>query len=129
MRRNLTLVTIFVFAIFIIFLTTLYLWIKQDVQYNIYFAEEKYNEIGENALLSFLKDAKNRPHDRTHLAIWTLGKIRSKKALPILKGYYLNDPKGLSCKGMHQKKLCQYEIHKAIKAIEDGAFLSYASLK
>lgn len=108
---------------------SLYIWIKQDVRNNIEIAEYKYNSYGEEALISYLEDENNSYFERTHLAIWTLGKIRSKKALPVLKKYYRNDPEGRSCKGVHQKKLCQYEIHKAIKAIEDGAFLSYTSLR
>jgi len=108
---------------------SLFFWIKQDVQNNIQIAEYKYKVNGEEALISFLEDKKNTTNDRTHLAIWTLGKIRSQKALPVLKKYYLNDPEGQSCKGLHREKLCQYELHKAIKAIENGAFLSYATLR
>jgi len=128
MKRYL-LSAIIIFSIFIISLSTIYFWIRQDVQYNIEIAERKYHIKGEKALLIFLEDEKNTPNDRTHIAIWTLGKIRSQKALPILKTYYLNDPKGQFCKNRHHEKLCQYEIHKAIVAIETVSILSYAQLK
>lgn len=108
---------------------SLYFRIRSDVYQNIELAEHKYNTHGEDALINFLEDENNSNYDRTHLAIWTLGKIRSQKALPVLKKYNLNDPEGHSCKGMHREKLCQYEIHKAIQTIENGALLSFASLK
>lgn len=111
------------FLIISLTLTSIYFWIRHDVRNNIELAEQKYDSPGEDALISYLEDEQNAYHDRTHLAIWTLGKIRSQKALHVLKKYYLNDPEGLSCKGMHQEKLCQYEIHKAIKEIENGTFL------
>ena len=117
------------FLICIVTLISLFFWIKEDVINNIELAERKYHAHGEEALISYLEDEANSYYDRTHLAIWTLGKIRSQKALPVLKKYYLNDPEGQSCKGLHREKLCQYELHKAIKAIEHGAFLSYATLR
>ena len=118
-----------VFLVCIVILASLFFWIKQDVLNNIELAEQKYHAHGEKALISFLEDERNSYYDRTHLAVWTLGKIRSEKALPVLKRYYLNDPKGRTCKGMHQEQLCQYELYKAIKAIENGTLLSYASVK
>lgn len=108
---------------------TLFFWIEQDVDNNIQLAEYLYKTDGEDALISYLEDEKNSYYSRSHLAIWTLGKIRSQKALPVLKKYYLNDPEGRSCKGMHHDRLCQYEINKAIKAIETGSLFSYSSLK
>ncbi len=129
MRRFYSFAAIIIFSIFIILLSALYFWIRQDVQHNIEIAERIYNKKGEEALLLFLKDENNSPNDRTHVAIWTLGKIRSNKALPILLGYYLNDPEGQFCKNRHDEELCQYEIHKAIVAIETGSILSYAQLK
>jgi len=117
------------FLILLILVSSLYLWIRQDVQNNIEIVERIYHAEGEEALLLFLEDENNSPIDRTHLAIWTLGKLRSKKALPVLKDYYCNDKEGLSCKGIHHNKLCQYELYKAIMTIENGSILSYANLK
>jgi hypothetical protein len=60
------------------------------------------------------------------LAIYTLGQINSKKALPILKGLYKNDPKGKTCHGKHDSVLCQKGIHTAIETIElDDPLESY----
>ena len=126
-------------ALFIIFigftllgfftLLGVYLWIDHDVKENVQIAEEKYYEHGEDALIIFLQDENNSPYDRTHVAIWSLGHIQSEKALPILYKYYHNDPEGKTCYGKHDAELCQYEIHKAIVAIEKGRLLSHARLK
>jgi hypothetical protein len=79
----------FIFTVFISFLfcsfilLSLSYWIKQDVLRNIELAENKYNSHGEEALISYLEDEKNSYHDRTHIAIWTLGKIRSQKSFAL----------------------------------------------
>ena len=110
-------------------MTSVYLWIGESVQNNIEIAQSKYPGNAEDALMSFLQDENNSPDDRTHIAIWTLGQIDSKKALPILKSLYKDDPEGKSCFDHHDTQLCQYEIHKAIRSIEKWRPLTYARLK
>ena len=94
-------------------------WIRSDVKKNISIAQQKYPGTAEEALISFLLDEKNSFNDRTHKAIWTLGMLKSRKALPILRSYYKNDPKGLTCQGKHDQMICQYGIYKAIVQIEN----------
>lgn len=106
----------------------LHIWIGCSVRENIKIAKQKYPGTAEEALISFLLDENNSFHDRTHSAIWTLGQIRSKKALPVLNSYYKNDPKGKTCYGRHNTVLCQYEIHKAIVAIDRGRLFSHSRL-
>lgn len=96
------------------------IWIGHDLKENIKTAKEKYPGTAEDALIAYLLDEKNSPETRTHLAIWTLGQIRSKKALPVLYEFYKNDPEGKTCKGHHDTVLCQYGIHKAIVSVENG---------
>jgi len=103
-------------------------WIRSDVKKNISIAQQKYPGPAEEALISFLIDEKNSFHDRTHLAIWTLGMLKSEKALPILRSYYKNDPKGSSCHGKHDQMICQYGLHKAIVQIESSGQYSTADL-
>lgn len=103
-------------------------WIRSDVKKNITIAQKKYPGTAEEALISFLLDEKNSFHDRTHIAIWTLGMLKSAKALPILKDYYKNDPKGLTCHGKHDQMLCQYGLHKAIVQIENRVQYSTSDL-
>jgi hypothetical protein len=102
----------------------LYVWIDFSVKENIAFAKKKYPGKAEDALIAFLRDENNSPESRTHLAIYTLGQIKSKKALPILYSLYKNDPEGKTCKGRHDKVICQYGLHTAIECIEnDFGFL------
>ena len=129
MKQIMYIVAIITFIFCSFALATLYFWIKQDVHYNIELAENQYQLQGEEALIAFLVDENNSPYDRTHKAVWTLGKIRSNKALPILRKYYSDDPKGTTCKDKHDSMLCQYEIHKALVAIENGSVFSYAQFK
>jgi hypothetical protein len=110
------------------FLIGLYFWMGQSVKKNIARAQDLYPGTAEEALVSFLLDTTNSTHERTHTAIWTLGQIRSEKALPILHELYRDDPEGKTCYGFHDSMLCQYEIHKAIIAIENRQFFCYSRL-
>jgi hypothetical protein len=110
-------------------LMVLYLVNLVYVKSHIRDAQEKYGGAPEEALLFYLDDESRSPYTRTHGAIWTLGQIKSEKALPRLKALYRNDPDGESCYENHDSLLCQYEIHKAIVRIENGGLFSYNRLK
>lgn len=116
--------------LFSAFFLSMYIWIGHDVKDNIKLASEKYPGKAEDALLEYLRDENNSLRDRSSVAIWTLGQIRSEKALPVLYSYYKNDPEGLTCKGRHKYVLCQYELHKAINKIETRKYrwFSFARL-
>jgi len=118
-----------IFGLIAISMATLYLFIGSDVKSNIETAQAKYGGEAEDALISFLQDQTNTFYDRTYLAVWTLGHIRSEKAYELLRSYYKNDPKGITFYGKHQHMLCQYELHKALQAIENRQLFSYAALK
>jgi len=91
--------------------------IRHDLKENISIAQQRYPGTKEDALIAYLVDTTNSPHDRS-MAIYSLGQINSKKALSVLKGLYKNDPKGKTCHGKHDSVLCQKEIHTAIETIE-----------
>ena len=128
-KRATGIIVISLIALAAIAFLSLHMWIGISVRQNIALAEKKYPGTPEEALISYLQDDTNTFRDRTHIAIWTLGQIRSARALPILEGYYQNDPKGGTCYGRHDSVLCQYELHKAIVKIKKGWILSYAYLK
>lgn len=96
----------------------MYLWIDMGVKKNIDIVKKQYPGKAEDALIAYLLDSTKSAHDRSHLAVWTLGQIHSQKARPVLMKLYKNDPKGLTCKGRHHSVLCQYEIYKALHATE-----------
>lgn len=98
------------------------IWIGHSVRENISIAKSQYPGTAEDALIAFMLDKGHSPFERSHTAVWTLGKLRSEKALPYLNEMYTKDPEGLTCKGRHDEVLCQYELHKAIVNIEQGWF-------
>ena len=104
-------------------------WIGKDCKENILKAKTQYSGTAEQALIAFLEDTENSVYDRTHVAIWTLGQIRSEKALPLLKDLYQNDPDGESCYGKHDSLLCQRELFKAIEAIEHWSPFTHQRLR
>jgi len=120
MRRILFIIGVSITALIICLFLTMRIWIAHGIKERINIAEKQYPGIAEDALIAYLSDTSHSPRDRSDVAIWTLGQIRSKKALPILKDLYKNDPEGKTCRGFHNSVLCQYEIHKAIVSIEHG---------
>ena len=120
MKKKLIIVSASLITLLVVGFLAIYIWIDLDVKKNISIAKGKYSGSTEDALIAYLLDSTNTPKNRTSVAIWTLGQINSKKALPILKGLYKNDPEGKTCHGKHDFVLCQYEIYKAINAAQSN---------
>jgi len=116
----------------ILLITPVFLWayfqIRNTVKENIALVKQKYPGSAEDALIAYLTDTSNSPENRTHIAIWTLGQIKSQKAIPILKELYRDDPEGKTCYGRHNHVLCQYEIYKALHASERNWLPLHAGL-
>jgi hypothetical protein len=120
MKRAIIIVAASLIVVFIGGVTIMMLSINHGIKERIGIAQEKYQGNAEDALIAYLSDTTNSPQDRSDVAIWTLGQIQSKKALPILEAMYNSDPEGKTCHGRHDSVLCQYEIYKAIRAIESN---------
>jgi hypothetical protein len=118
MKRTFIFTGIGLAALFFCFILAMRIWIGHGIKERINNAKQQYSGTAEEALIAYLSDTTHSPRDRSDVAIWTLGQIRSQKALPILKQLYRNDPQGKTCKYHHNAVLCQYEIHKAIVSIE-----------
>jgi hypothetical protein len=69
------------FLLFTVSTIAINAWIRSDVKKNISIAQQKYSGTAEEALISFLLDEKNSFHERTHIAIWTLGMLKSETVL------------------------------------------------
>lgn len=128
MKRRLLIAGLVFVVILVGGLLVLQIGIGLSVKQNIRLAQQKYPGTAEDVLISYMMDENISPEGRSHEAIWTLGQIRSKKALPWLRELYKDDPRGKTCYGKHDSLLCQYEIHKAIVAIERRGLISYARL-
>lgn len=120
MKRVIVIIVASLVFVFIFAFGTIMLTINHGVKERIGLAQEKYPGTAEDALIAYLLDTINSPRNRTDVAIWTLGQIQSHKALPLLKELYKADPEGKTCHGRHDSVLCQYEIYKAIRAIESN---------
>lgn len=119
-RRTILITGMSLVVLFLGFFFIMRILIGHELQANIDIVRNQYPGKAEDALIAYLSDSTNSPRDRTEIAIWTLGQIRSSKALPVLKDLYKNDPEGNTCRGKHNSALCQYEIHKAIISIENN---------
>lgn len=129
MKRILIIAGFSILGLLAIGLLGIHLWIGKSVRNHIEIARAKYPGSAEDALIALMTDPGNSYYVRTHKGVWTLGQIRSEKALPILKEAFRNDPKGETCIGKHDSMLCQYEIHKAIQAIEQRSPFNHQKLK
>jgi hypothetical protein len=58
-------------------------------------------------------DCAKCPMEQRNRAVWALGQIRDDRALPVLHKHFYDGP----CN--HKRFLCQHELRKALKRIED----------
>jgi hypothetical protein len=65
------------------------------------------------ALIQFVEDSDHPLRERDR-AVWALGQLGDRRALPVLRKYYSGEP----CD--HSNELCQRELDKAIKLMEGG---------
>ena len=68
------------------------------------------------ALMALVDCQDCRLEDRNH-AVWALGQLRDKRALPVLYKYRSGKP----CS--HSRQICQYEISKAIRWTEGNSYM------
>jgi hypothetical protein len=87
------------------------LWhIHQSVKLNCQSAQHAHPHPGDDvaALIDYMNSENHSLWDRTHRGVWTLGQLRDNRALSALEKVYIG-------KCDHYKKLCQYEVRKAVK--------------
>lgn len=106
-----------------------YFWIRHDLKENIEIAQQQHPGKAEDALIAYLLDENNSPRGRSAIAVWSLGQLKSQKALPVLYSLYMNDPEGKTCRGHHDTMICQRGIYTAIKTIEGFSLFPYGNLK
>jgi hypothetical protein len=88
------------------------LWrIHQAVLDNCQVAQNAHPHPGDDvsALLDFMKSESHTFQERSHTAVWTLGRLRDPRALPALQAAYTGEP----CD--HDRRICEHELAKAIK--------------
>jgi hypothetical protein len=86
-------------------------WLKSDITEICMHATHLYQEDKVKALLLLIQD-ENISLDEKNRAIWALGKLRDKRAIPVLKELQT----GKTCD--HKNNVCQRELEKAILTLE-----------
>jgi len=66
-------------VIFLCLFLAMRIWCGHGINERISIAKQQYSGIAEDALIAYLQDTTHTPQDRSDVAIWTLGQIRSKK--------------------------------------------------
>ena len=89
------------------------MWIGQSVKDQCLEAQTLYQKDCVQSLIGYTQNSGIRPEKHSR-AVWALGQLGDKRALPTLEKLY----DGSECD--HENKLCQYELKKAIKLIKSG---------
>ncbi|QQS39113.1 HEAT repeat domain-containing protein [Candidatus Woesebacteria bacterium] len=103
-------------SVLVLFFVITCTWIGFDVKTTCQSAKEEYGGDCTEALSSLLDD-ENRGFKARNSAIWALGQLGDKKALPVLESYYtgvIPEREPLS------DSISQYELKKAIKLASGG---------
>lgn len=99
-------------SVFIITIFAIYLWGCYKISGSINsISNEALREFEGDRVIALISYADCNKYDlrKRDSAVWALGQIGDKRALPILQKYYT----GENCD--HQKNLCQHELKKAIE--------------
>ncbi len=95
----------------LVFIFILFVWLCLDIRSNVKDisakATQEYSGERVEALIAYIQSEKHSLRDRNR-AVWALGRIGDKRALPVLEQFCTGKP----CD--HDKYLCQREINKAI---------------
>lgn len=108
-------------SIFTLLFVITYVWIRFDVKQQCLNSKRIYGGSCLEASSNLLKD-KDRDFRSRNSAVWVLGQLADKKALPVLKSFYtgvIPDREPLD------KIISQYELKKAIRWCEEGNWTSW----
>ena len=115
LKRLIFLTVVILFAGLFIIYGGLRIWIWTDAKQFAKQATEYFHTDKTNALLLFI-DSDDFTFKEKNKAVWTIGVLKEKEALPKLEMMYT----GEACN--HDSAICQYELYKAIHKI-NGDFL------
>jgi HEAT repeat protein len=104
---------LFTFALLVFLIVFLFTVAKinSDVRDQCQYSQEKYGGDCVDALINVLNDEDNNFETRNS-AIWALGQLGDKRALPELEKYYTGD---IPSEESLSQVISQYELQKAIK--------------
>ena len=108
-------------SIFLLFVVITFSWISYEVKNQCLSAQREYGDNCTESMISLLND-ENKSYRSRNDAIWTLGQLADKRALPILKSYYTGN---IPPREPLNETLSQYELKKAIQWCETGNLTSW----
>ncbi len=114
LRRWWLLVGLGAVMLVVVALVTLELWILVGARDRGTAAMREFPGDRVEALVALVES--DRSFGERNRAVWALGQLRDRRALPVLKRYYTGAP----CD--HARYLCQYELKKAIRLLEHQTF-------
>jgi hypothetical protein len=107
-------------SIFLLFFFISCVWIGYDVKNMCQNAEREYSGDCVEALMTQLED-ENRGFRARNDAIWALGQLGDRRALPVLQSYYTGK---IPDKEPLDKTISQYELKKAVNLTGGGFNIS-----
>jgi hypothetical protein len=103
-------------SVFLLFFVVTCTWIGFDVKTQCRDAKSQYGGDCTEALISLLKDENQRFRLRNS-AIWALGQLGDRRALPVLQSFYTGN---IPDREPLDKTISQYELKKAINLTGGG---------
>lgn len=103
-------------SIILLFIVVCFTWIGYEVKSQCQPAIREYNSDCVNSLIAVLNDEKKSFRTRNS-AIWVLGQLGDRRALPVLQSYYTGT---FPSREPLDQTISQYELKKAIKLAEGG---------
>ncbi len=116
-KRNLFIFLVALLIVGLTFVSYTFFVIYQGVKSNCLEAKSEFKKDCVDSLIEMVK-SENKPFRKRNSAIWALGQIADKKALPFLDELSNSLPEQGKCQ--LDQNLCQYEIQKAIKWCNEG---------
>jgi hypothetical protein len=104
------------FGVLILLFVVGSIWIRFTVRSSCQSAKREYGGDCVEALITQLEDEKRNFKSRND-AVWALGQLADKKALPILEKYFTGN---IPSQESPYKVLSQYELRKAVKWCREG---------
>lgn len=111
-------------SVFLLFFVITCVWIGNEISTVCHRAIEDYPTSGKvdctDSLIKLLRDEKRDFHSRND-AIWALGELGERRALPVLQSFYTGK---IPAREPLNKTISQYELRKAINLTKGGLNIS-----
>lgn len=122
LKRIIISLGIFIFILVLMLFFYSFFKIYLDVKSACLRTQSEYVKDCVDSLIEYIQSDKNTFKNRNS-AVWALGQLADKKALPFLYELDKSLPQQEKCK--YENSLCKYEVQKAIKWCENGNITSW----